>query len=90
VRNQSSVGIEQLTLDGHRRTYPTCKPIDHPERSCGNLVERIITVYYGGPANTEIEWWVCEEHADEVRGTGEVREERTYSESRHGYGVVQR
>jgi hypothetical protein len=83
-------GIEQLTLDGRRLTDPTCEPPQHPELTCENLVERVITVYYGGPANTEIEWWVCEEHADEVRRTGEVRESRVYSESRDRYGVMQR
>lgn len=83
-------GIEQLTLGGHRRERPTCDPPQPTELTCENLVERVITVYYGGPAMTEIDWWVCEEHADEVRRTGEVRESREYSESRDGYGVMQR
>jgi len=86
----STDGIEQSTLDGHRRTRPACEPPHHPELTCENLVKRVITVYYGGPAMTEIDWWVCEEHADEVRETGEVREDREYSESRDGYGVMQR
>jgi len=82
--------IEQSTLDGHRRTHPTCEPPHHPELTCENHVDRVITVYYGCPAMTEIDWWVCDEHADEVRETGEVRADREYSEARDGYGVVQR
>ena len=86
----SSDGTEQFTLDGQRRTLPTCEPPHHPERTCENHVDRVISVYYGGPANTEIDWWIWEEHADEVRETGEVREDREYSEPKDGFGTVQR
>ena len=83
-------GIEQSTLGGQKRERPTCQPPHHPERVCENHVDRVITVYYAGPAMPEIDWWVCDEHADEVRETGEVRGDREYSESRDGYGVMQR
>jgi len=79
-------GISQKTLDGHTRERPTCQPPRYPELTCENLVERVITVYYGGPAMTEIDWWVCEDHADEAYETGEVRGDREYSELRDGYG----
>lgn len=83
-------GVKQATLDGHQRERPTCQPPQHPGRTCQNHVERVITVYYAGPAMTEIDWWVCEDHADEVRETGEVRGDRVYSELRDGYGVLDR
>jgi len=82
-------GTDQQTLTGEKREIPTCKPPHHPELTCSNTVDRVITVYYGGPAMVEIDWWVCEVHADDVRGTGEVREDREYSESQDGYGVDQ-
>lgn len=83
-------GIQQETLVGDKRTRPTCEPPHHPERTCTNYVDRVITVYYGGPANTTIDWWVCDEHADEVHETGDVRQDRQYSESKDGFGVVSR
>lgn len=87
MSDTSTDGIEQQTLGGQTREHPTCQPPHHPELTCENHVTRVITVYYGGPAMTEIEWWVCEEHADDTRGTGEVRGEREYSEAKDGYGV---
>jgi len=86
---QSAGDVTQQTLTGHERERPTCQP-PHRDLTCKNLVERVITVCYGGPADTEIEWWICEEHADDVRATGDVRGDRDYSESQDGYGVVQR
>jgi len=90
MSDASASGILQKTLDGHTRERPTCQPPSHPELTCTNPVERIITVYYGGPAVTEIDWWVCEDHVNSVHETGEVRGDREYSELRDGYGVVQR
>ena len=83
-------GVAQETLVGDTRTRPTCEPPHGKVRTCENHVERVITVYYGGAAMTEIDWWVCDEHADEVRETGEVREDREYSERKDGFGVVPR
>lgn len=86
---ESSAGTPQATLDGQAVTRPTCEPPHYPEQDCGNLVDRVITVYYGGPAMTTIEWQVCEEHADDVRDTGEVREDREYRETRDGFREVE-
>jgi hypothetical protein len=80
-------GIRQQTLTRHKRELPTCEPPYYPERTCENHVTRVITVYYGGPANTEIEWWICDGHADEVRETGKVCEDREYNENKDGYGM---
>jgi hypothetical protein len=90
MSERPSGGVEQATLVGDTRTRPTCQPPHPKEQTCENHVERVITVYYGGPAMTEIDWWVCEEHAPEVRETGEVRDDREYNERRDGYGVVPR
>ena len=81
---------DQQTLTGHTVTTPTCSPPGGPESTCSSTVDLVITVYYGGPAMTEIDWWVSEEHADDVRETGEVRRDREYSELRDGYGVLRR
>lgn len=75
----------QQRIDGSAVTLPNCKPVHHPDRTCQNPVERVITVYYGGPAMTTIEWQVCEDHAGEVRETGEVREDREYRETEDGF-----
>lgn len=88
--SQESGRTAQETLTGHNRELPTCEPPRHPELTCENTVDSVITVYYGGPAMVEIDWWVCEDHADDVRDTGEVREEREYRESKDGYGVGER
>ena len=75
----------QQTFNGETVTRPTCEPPHHPEQKCENDVERVITVYYGGPAMTTIEWNICEDHAEDVRETGEVKEDRPYRESVDGY-----
>jgi rubrerythrin len=77
--------VAQETLDGREVTRPTCEPPSHPEQSCDNRVERVITVYYGGPAMTTIEWQVCDDHADDVRETGDVRADRPYREVADGF-----
>jgi hypothetical protein len=80
----STVAIQQ-TFDGATVTRLTCKPPHYPEQTCETDVERVITVYYGGPAMTTIEWQICEDHAEDVRETGEVKEDRPYRELEDGF-----
>ena len=81
--------IKQATLTGHERELPTCEPPHYPKEDCQNTVDRVITVHYAGPANIDIDWWICEKHAPEVRETGKVIQDRHYSESKDGYGLEQ-
>lgn len=78
----------QQSLVGEQLTRPKCKPPGLHGDTCENDVERVITVYYGGPAMMEIEWKVCADHADEVRETGEVRADREYQENQDGFTEV--
>lgn len=77
--------VIQLTLGGEAVRRPTCEPLYHPHQECGNDVERVLTVYYGDPAMATIEWAVCEDHAEDVRESGEVKEDRPYCESEDGF-----
>lgn len=81
-------GTYQSTLDGDSLTPLTCEPPGYPDENCENVVDRCISVYYGGPASITIHWTVCEDHSDDVRETGEVRDERDYRETKIGFEVV--
>lgn len=84
----NGAGTPQSTLGGQTVRRPTCEPPDHPRQTCDSPVDRVITVYYGGPAMTTVEWQVCSDHADEVRDTGEVRSDRPYQEDVDGFSEV--
>jgi len=69
------------------KKYHSCHKIPNPDGGiCRNEPVRTITVRYEGSKNTtEMEFYPCEDHVDEVRESGGVIEDRPYDKSTDGF-----